>query len=99
MKEIHASSLLLLTPEPDNSYDKNAIAVYNEERKIGYVKATDTESIRPSIYDEGYTECYVISKYKNSIVAECEEKEEDEDIDLDIPIIPTPEKPENDLEE
>ena len=99
MKDIHAGSLLLLTPEPDNSYDKNAIAVYNEERKIGYVKATDTESIRPSVYDEGYTECYVVSKYKNSLVAECEEKEEDEDIDVDIPIIMPPEKPENDLEE
>lgn len=37
------SSDIKLIPEPENEYDKNAIAVYLKNRKVGYVKRNETE--------------------------------------------------------
>jgi hypothetical protein len=31
------NSVVVLVPEPDNKYDKNAIACYFEDKKVGYV--------------------------------------------------------------
>lgn len=70
MKAIHTDGLLLLIPEPDNLYDSKAIAVYNRDRKIGYVMKSDIERIEESLCMAGYTECWVVKKRKNSLTAE-----------------------------
>lgn len=70
MKVIYTNGLLLLIPEPDNPYDSKAIAVYNRDRKIGYVMSSDIERIEESLCMVGYTECWVVKKYKNSVIAE-----------------------------
>lgn len=36
-----------LVREPDNAFDPNAIAIYHNEQKIGYVKAIHTGGIHP----------------------------------------------------
>lgn len=46
-----------LIPEPDNPYDKNAIAVYMNNVQIGYVPTGLTESIRPYIGN-----CYFVAR-------------------------------------
>lgn len=70
MKEIHPDGLLLLIPEPDNPYDKQAISVWNRERIIGYVKSSDIGRVEQSMCMSGYTECWVVKKFKNSLLAE-----------------------------
>ncbi len=78
MSHLHEDSLLLLLPEPENKHDKNAIAVYDSEGKIGYVAAKETASIRSSLCEFGYTECYVMRKYKNSLLVQLEYVSEEE---------------------
>lgn len=80
MSHLHEDSLLLLLPEPENKYDKNAIAVYDSEGKIGYVAAKETASIRSSLCEFGYTECYVMRKFKNSLLVQLEYVSEEESI-------------------
>lgn len=78
MGGIHVGGLLLLIPEPENHYDTNAIAVYNRDRKIGYVMASDIIRVEDSLCMSGYTECYVKRKYRNSIVAEVDSSYDEE---------------------
>ena len=78
MSHLHEDSLLLLLPEPENKYDKNAIAVYDSEGKIGYVAANETASIRSSLCEFGYTECYVMRKFRNSLLVQLEYISEEE---------------------
>lgn len=70
MKAIHPDSLLLLIPEPNNPIDSRAIAVWNRERRIGYVKSSDIKRVEQSLCMSGYTECWVVKKFKNSLIAE-----------------------------
>ncbi len=56
MKEPIDVDGLTLEPEPDNEYDKNAIAWYYNDQKLGYVPAEETAYVkellrtRPSSY-------------------------------------------------
>ena len=44
---------VILKPEPDNPYDCNAIAVYWENDRIGYVAKKDIPAIMPCVSDDG----------------------------------------------
>ncbi len=40
---------LTLVPEPDNAYDKNAIAVYDGDMHLGYVPAIDAPAVKKAL--------------------------------------------------
>ena len=56
MKGTHSNGLLLLIPEPENKYDYEAIALYNEDRVIGYILHDDIECIKPLLVLAVYTD-------------------------------------------
>jgi len=53
MKRLEVETQVILKPEPDNPYDCNAIAVYLDNERIGYVAKKDIPAIMPCISDEG----------------------------------------------
>ena len=56
-----------LIPEPDNEYDSNAIAVYLDEQKIGYIKASEAVSLAEHLNNENIT----VHSYIHSIDINC----------------------------
>ena len=53
IKQLEIGTQVILIPEPDNPYDSNAIAVYWENERIGYVAKKDIPAIMPCVSDEG----------------------------------------------
>ncbi len=49
---------LRLELEPDNEYDSNAVAVYYDNEKIGYVEKTKARGAKKLVND-GFTFCYI----------------------------------------
>jgi hypothetical protein len=50
---------LLLMAEPENRYDPEAVAIYYQETKLGFVPRTDNKVIRQFL-DLGYTELFEV---------------------------------------
>jgi hypothetical protein len=53
LKTMTGGEELLLVREPDNKYDKNAIAVYFGGRKIGYIPKANNITLSKFIDDNG----------------------------------------------
>lgn len=49
---LQAGSSLTLIPEPNNPYDPNAILVYHNSTKIGYVPREDTWKLLPYLHNQ-----------------------------------------------
>lgn len=43
---------IILVPEPDNVYDRNAIAAYHNDNKIGYICRAQTGIVSPYLKNE-----------------------------------------------
>lgn len=48
--EIQLDDLVLVMPEPKNTYDKNAKAVYLDKKKIGYIAMDEAKECEPGLY-------------------------------------------------
>ena len=55
------NDILILKREPDNQYDKNAIAIYHSENKIGHVPADTAKSLAPQMDVGIEVDCHVSS--------------------------------------
>ena len=47
--QVKLGDALRLVPEPDNAYDPNAIAVYKDTIKIGFVPRRENKAILPYV--------------------------------------------------
>lgn len=59
IKEVRVGEVLTLEPEPDNSYDPNAIKITRDEVMLGYVPAKIAASVLASI-EVGDVSCVVL---------------------------------------
>lgn len=48
----HITTNVELVPEPDNKHDPNAIAIYADGKKIGYVRKSDQEAVNAILAGE-----------------------------------------------
>lgn len=69
---INIGDNLLLQPEPDNDYDKNAVAIYDNSRhRLGYIPRYYSESVTNRINKQMTYSCVVIEVNKETKCTEC----------------------------
>ena len=59
----HVGRYMALKREPNNPYDKNAIAIYLRTDKVGYIKAVHAEILAP-LLDDGIRARFKVEKIK-----------------------------------
>ena len=69
---INVGDNLLLQLEPDNDYDKNAVAIYDDSNhKLGYIPRYYSESVTNRINKQMTYSCVVIEVNKEIECTEC----------------------------
>ncbi len=70
--------LLTLVREPDNQYDKNAIAVHFDGKKVGHIPAPQAKILAPML-DAGQKVLDITRRNVTGLVLTLEKKETDHD--------------------
>jgi hypothetical protein len=67
LAQILPGETLTLAREPDNAYDKNAVAVYDGDKHLGYVPAVDAPAIAKALLETRVVTRYVGAPASTSI--------------------------------
>ena len=60
-EQIKSGSPITILPEPDNPYDKNAVAVFCDGHQIGYIRAIHAKTISPALRSSSATATVTIT--------------------------------------
>jgi hypothetical protein len=61
---------IIVSPEPKNKFDRNAIMIENYDGKIGYIKSEDTYEVHQLIGDDHYSFISLIDDFDNFLTVE-----------------------------
>lgn len=61
---------IIVSAEPKNKFDKNAIMIENHDGKIGYIKSEDTDEVHPLITGEHYSFISMINNFNDYLDVE-----------------------------